>query len=126
MTTIELPTFTPEHVVRLIQSHRFDLSTEKHLQANLETALRNAGLPFEREKRLSQTDIPDFLINDCIVIECKLKGKNRKIDVFKQLSRYAAHQDVTAIVLASDMSIGLPHEIGGKPVYSASITRGWL
>jgi hypothetical protein len=60
------------------------------------------------------------------VIECKMHGKSRKMEVFRQLSRYAAHADVTAIVLASNMSIGLPPDIAGKPLYSASISRGWL
>lgn len=125
---------TPEHstnvkaaqVVRLLHRCRFDLSTEKHLQADMELALKEAGIQFERERRLSVHDIPDFLVAGGIAIECKMRNKARKMDVFKQISRYAAHPEVSAVVLASNMSIGLPAEINGKPVYFASLSRGWM
>lgn len=113
-------------IVRLLHSYRFDLSSEKHLQAGIESALTEVGLPFEREKRLSASDIPDFLIKEHIVVECKMRKKSRKIDIFKQLSRYAQHPEVHAIVLASNVAMGLPAEIEGKPVYSASLSRGWI
>lgn len=113
-------------IVRLLQRHRFDLSTEKHLQAGVEQALTAAGVAFEREKRLSDRDIPDFLVAGGVVVECKMKNKARKIDVFKQIERYAAHSAVSAIILASNISMGLPPEINGKPVYAASLSRGWI
>lgn len=113
-------------VIGLIQRGRFDLSSEKSLQEGIASVLSVAGVPFEREHRLAPGDIPDFFVEGGIVIECKMHGKSRKMEVFRQLSRYAAHADVTAIVLASNMSIGLPPDIAGKPLYSASISRGWL
>lgn len=113
-------------IVRLLQSCRLDLSTEKHLQSGVEQALTKVSICFEREKRLSDRDIPDFFVKGGVVIECKMRNKARKIDVYKQLCRYAGHPEVTAIVLASNISMGLPPEINGKPVYAASLSRGWL
>lgn len=113
-------------IVRFLQRCRLDLSTEKHLQTGIEQALESTGLPFEREKRLSERDIPDFFVKGCVAIECKMRNKARKIDIFKQLSRYAEYPEVTAIVLASNVSMGLPSEINGKPVYAASLSRGWM
>jgi hypothetical protein len=113
-------------IVRILQRHRFDLSTEKRLQADIESVLAEAGIPFEREKRLSDADIPDFLITGGIVIECKIRNKARKMDVYKQLVRYAKHECVTSLVLAANLSMGLPAEINGKPVYAASLSRGWI
>lgn len=113
-------------IVRLLERHQFDLSTEKHLQSGVEEALSTAGFAFEREKRLSDRDIPDFLVVGGVVVECKMRNKARKIDVFKQIERYASHVDVSAIVLASNMVMGLPPEINGKPVYAASLSRGWI
>jgi len=113
-------------IVRFLQKCRLDLSTEKHLQMGIEQALQATGLPFEREKRLSDRDIPDFFVKGGIAIECKMRNKARKIDIFKQISRYAAYPEVTAIVLASNASMGLPAEINGKPVYAASLSRGWM
>lgn len=112
-------------IVRLIQSHRLDLSNEKKLQADIEQVLLAAGIAFERESRLSATDIPDFLTGDGVLIECKMHGAP-KMAIYRQLRRYASHRDVKAMVLASNVSMGLPREIAGKPMYAASLSRGWI
>lgn len=113
-------------IVRLLRSCRFDLSTEKHLQDDVEKAFTAQGIPFEREKRLSPEDIPDFLVAGSIVVECKMRNKSRKIAIYNQLTRYAKSDQVTDIILASNVSMGLPEEIKGKPVYAASLSAGWL
>jgi len=112
-------------LVRLIQRRRFDLSTEKRMQAQLAEALTDKFIPFVREKRLSDGDIPDFFVEGGIVIECKLRGA-RKMDVYKQLCRYAEHADVLVLILASNLAMGLPPDINGKPVYAAALSMGWL
>lgn len=116
----------PEDIVRLLQRCKLDLSTEKHLQEGVGLALTQHGISFEREKRLSPLDIPDFLVAGGTAIECKMHKRARKVDVYRQLARYAAYPEVTSIVLASNMSIGLPAEINGKSIYVASMSRGWL
>lgn len=113
-------------IVRLLEGYQFDLSTEKHLQADVAETLTASGIVFEREKRLNASDIPDFLVAGGIVVECKLKNRSRKMEVYKQLLRYAVHRDVTAIVLASNAVMGLPAEMEGKPVYSVSFSKAWL
>lgn len=113
-------------IVRFLQCCRLDLSTEKHLQHDIEQALQISCLSFEREKRLSERDIPDFFVKGGIVIECKMRNKSRKIDIYKQISRYASYYEVKSIVLASNVSMGLPSEINGKPIYAASLSRGWM
>ena len=112
-------------LVRLIQRQRLDLSDEKSLQAQLADVFSSNGIEFEREKVLSPRDIPDFMVSGGIVIECKLRGA-RKMDVYKQLCRYAEHASVRSLVLASNLSLGLPPEINGKPVFCASFSKGWL
>ena len=114
------------NLVRLLRRCRLDLSTEKHLQEGVERALTAAGISFEREKPLSARDIPDFFVAGGIVIECKMRNKARKIEVYKQLCRYAEHAEVTAIILASNISMGMPGDINGKPAYVASLSQGWL
>lgn len=115
-----------QDVVRLLRRSRLDLSSEKHLQEGIDSLLKAAGVRFEREKRLSERDIPDFLVAGGIVIECKMRKKARKVVVYKQLCRYAEHDAVTALILATNMSIGIPPEIIGKPIYIASLSEGWL
>ena len=129
-------------LVRLLSRTRVDLSSEKVMQSGIGVALASAGIPFAREHRLSIEDIPDFLIptpevhTPCpralgrwIAVECKLKrrgGGPRKIDIYRQIERYVRYPEVAAIILASNLSMGLPAEIGGKPVYAASLSKGWL
>ena len=129
-------------LVRLLSRTRVDLASEKVMQSGIGVALASAGIPFERERRLSTEDIPDFLIptpgvhtpclrapTQWIAVECKLKGRGvgpRKIDIYRQIERYARHPEVAAIILASNLSMGLPAEIRGKPVYAASLSKGWL
>lgn len=84
LMSIELPPRVDAvDLVRILQRHRFDLSTEKRLQAEVAKVLAGAGICFEREKHLSDSDIPDFVVEEGIVIECKMRGA-RKIDVYKQ------------------------------------------
>ena len=48
------------------------------------------------------------------------------MDVFRQLKRYAAHDEVNELVLVTNLSMGLPPEIDGKPTYYASLGVAWL
>ena len=111
-------------IASLIHGHRIDLSSEKRVQEAIEGILTTAGIVFEREKKLSVTDIPDFVVEN-IVIECKVRGA-RKMDVYRQLCRYAEHDSVHVLMLVSNISMGMPPEINGKPVYCVSLSRGWM
>jgi hypothetical protein len=117
---------SPESLVRVIGRCRFDLSSEKRLQAGMEQVLRNLGVRFEREKRLNATDIPDFFIEGGIAVECKMKDKAKKMAVYAQVRRYAGHPEVKAIILATNISMGFPEQIEGKPVFLASLSAGWM
>ncbi len=115
-----------QRLVGLIRRSRLDLSSEKRLQEDLAGVLERGNLAFARETRLSAEDIPDFFLPGGIVIECKMRGKARKIDVYRQLERYAQHDQVAAIILATNLSIGLPPSLCEKPLYFASLSAGWI
>jgi len=115
---------TVNKLIGIIQQYRFDLSDEKRLQAGLADALRAEGIGFEREVRLETNDVVDFMVGD-IAVECKLRGQG-KMDIYRQLVRYARHAKVKTLVLATNVSMGLPDNIKGKPLYYASLSRGWL
>lgn len=108
----------------LISATRMDLSDEKRTQCDLEAMFTAQGIPFERECRLSAGDIPDFLI-DGIAVEVKLRGARKK-DVYRQLERYARHDRVKAIMLVTNLTMGLPGTLEGKPVYFVALGRAWL
>lgn len=114
-----------QSAIRIVSSTRFDLSNEKRLQEQIANAFLSAGIHFLREYHLGDGDIPDFLLHDGVVLECKLHGAS-KIGVFRQLQRYAKHQIVSSIILVTNLSMGLPNQIEGKPAYFVSLSRAWL
>lgn len=109
---------------QLVSSARLDLSDEKRTQNDLAEVFTAHGIAHERECRLSPGDIPDFMIEG-LAMEVKLRGARKK-DVFKQLERYARHDRVTAIILVTNLTMGLPATLGGKPVYFLALGRAWL
>lgn len=113
------------NLITLLRKIRVNLANEKCAQADIETALGASGFKFAREVRLSKYDIPDFIIDECIALEVKLRGQRKK-EIYKQLCRYAEHESIKALVLASNVSMGLPEEINGKPVYFVSLGTAWL
>jgi len=115
---------SPEELVPFFHARRFPLSDEKLLQVQIDDELTRLGVSFKREVRLSGKDVVDFLIEDKIALEIKIKGGKRAI--FRQCERYCSHERVTALVLATAVPMGFPPEILGKPCYVASLGRGWL
>jgi hypothetical protein len=111
-------------VVGLIRAAKIDLSSEKRAQADVERVLTAAGVEFLREEPLSATDIVDFLVGG-IALELKLRGARKK-EVYKQLCRYARNPRVETILLASNMSMGLPSQIEGKDAYFVKLGEAWL
>lgn len=108
----------------LIQNARIDLSTEKRAQADVEQVLTQAGITFDREVYLTPTDIIDFMMED-VGIELKLKAARKK-EVYRQLCRYARNPQIGSLILASNLSMGLPAQIEGKDVYFVRLGEAWL
>lgn len=104
---------------------RCDLSDEKRAQAQIAELLTGLRVEHAREVRLAPGDIIDFMVGEDIGLDVKLRGA-RKRHVFGQLERYAGHTRIAALVLASNLSMGLPAEIGGKPAFFVSLGKAWL
>lgn len=115
---------TEAELVNLLGQARVDLTDEKRTQAQLAEHLTKNGVAFEREVRLTAGNIVDFLVGG-VAIEVKLR-RWKKRAVFKQLERYAKCERVRALILATNLSMGLPPEIEGKPAYYVSLGRAWL
>ncbi|UQX13566.1 DUF5131 family protein [Candidatus Mycobacterium methanotrophicum] len=88
-----------DQVVQALAGHIYVGRCETRLQDRVAQVLGEAGLVFERESRLSERDRPDFLIAGTVVVEVKLKTPRSA--VLRQLGRYAGHEQIEAIVLAS-------------------------
>lgn len=109
----------------LFERCQLDLSDEIRTQDGVERILAAHGMAHKREARLSASDIPDFLLENGVVIEVKLRGQ-RKMSIYRQLRRYAKHPEVAAIVLLTNVAMGLPEEIEGKPAYLVSLSLGYF
>lgn len=117
------PRLTARRIVNLIQTHRIDMSTEDAAHRAIREVLA-ADMEVRSEVRLSPRDRIDIMAGACGV-EIKVAGSRR--EVYAQLCRYAAHDDVGALVLATGTAWSQPQfEINGKLVLVASLSRGWL
>lgn len=121
----ENPLVLTKRVVEIISRARVDLSDEKRTQRDISEVFTGAGIPHEREVKLTKKDIVDFMVGD-VAVEVKLKTGTSKMDIYRQLVRYAESEKVKALVLVTNLAMGLPETIKGKPVYFVSLGRAWI
>lgn len=121
------PTILARKIVRILENTKVNVSTEVSAHLSVSEALRAELDPIavDDEVRLTPKDRIDILVGGAVVVEIKVKGGRR--DVFAQLERYAAHDQVAALVLvtAAAWPRSMTH-IGGKPFFLASLSKGWL
>jgi len=115
---------TAAEITALLRSKRYPLGTEAALQLAIEQVLTDAGVSFEREARLAPGERIDFLCAGGIGIEAKTRCGKRII--YRQLQRYARHEAVNALILATGTALGLPPRIDSKPIYFVSLGRASL
>lgn len=115
----------PFRIIRVMRTYSFPLSDEKAAQAAIAGALDTAAIRYEREVRLGDGDVIDFMFDGGLGMEVKLRGAGR-MAIWRQLERYARHDSVKALLLASNTAMGLPATILGKPAYYHSLGRNWL
>ncbi|CDX26836.1 conserved hypothetical protein [Mesorhizobium plurifarium] len=102
---------------------RFPLTDEKELQAAIAREFNDAGMDYGREHRLSERDVIDFRLGD-VGVEVKIKGSKRSI--YHQMERYAEHEVLKELVLISNVPMGFPPALNGKPVYFLNLAKAWL
>lgn len=112
-----------KEVIKLLALMRWPLSDEKRLQEMMADHFLASKVLAKREVRLDAGDIIDFMIGS-VGLEVKVKGSKREI--YRQCVRYCEHDAVSELVLASNVALGLPRVINGKPVHLVALGRGWL
>ena len=85
--------------------------------------LGEAGLVYQHEAKLAPGCRIDYLVGN-VGIEIK-KGKPNAADVLKQLMRYAACEDIAAIVLLTQRTVNAPKTVLGKPVHVIVLNQLW-
>lgn len=110
-----------ERIFEALSQYQYNMKSELDVHDGMQQAFESADIPFKREYKLNEQDIVDFLIDDQLAIEVKIKG--RPMDIFRQCERYCKHENVKAIILASSRHMGLPEEINGKPSYFFNLNQ---
>ncbi|NEI71032.1 hypothetical protein GR212_15745 [Rhizobium lusitanum] len=111
-------------IVLLLVGQRLPVTDEKgRLQPAIAEALKAADVSFKREHRLDAHSIIDFLI-DGVGIEVKVKGS--KLNIFRQVERYAGFDEINTLILVTNVPMGMPPLVNGKPVYIVNLAKAWL
>jgi hypothetical protein len=102
----------------LLPRFAYRFASEVELHQGIAQVLDEAGIPYQREFVAGPKDRFDFLVEPGIVIEAKVQGS--LTEALPQARRYALHDQVSAVVLATTRfwgrgSVRLPH-LNGKPV----------
>lgn len=106
-------------VARWLRLGRYRLGYEALLQEDVRDRLTAGGFPFKREFVLGPGERVDFLVNESIAVELKIRAAKRVI--YRQMQRYAAHERVDSLILVTACATGLPGTLNGKPVYVVSL-----
>ena len=96
---------------------------EYDLHALVVQTLLAAGISCRHEVRLAPRCRIDLMAGR-VGIEIK-RGKPDVRRLLGQLQRYAASDEVTALILLVERKADLPAEIGGKPCVSLSVNKLW-
>ncbi|MFT3973310.1 MAG: hypothetical protein QM699_07635 [Amaricoccus sp.] len=119
------PVFIARRVAGIIERSAIDVTTEFAAQRGIREALERDGIEVAAEVQLTPRDRIDLLAGP-VGIEVKIRGGGRR-KILRQLERYAESDQIEALVLASGG--GWPRaidEAGGKRLFFASLTLGWL
>ncbi len=112
-------------VARLVADHLLGFTYQWTTEAELQEAMWDVlpvRFPAERERALSRRDRPDFIVTvDGLLVAIEVKVAGARSAVLRQLGRYAEHDSIAAIILASGrrvLAAGIPEVIHAKPVLS--------
>jgi len=112
---------TPRDLAVLLGSFSYPLGHETLLQEAVEKVLTDEKVPFKREFVLSPGSRVDFFVDEHIALELKIKMSARH--VFRQLERYATHDQVDSLVLMTLGTGGVPPSVNDKPIYVVNLAR---
>jgi len=107
-------------IVEFLPRFAYRFGDEKQLHEGIATVLQQHGVGFQREYVASKEDRFDFLCDGGIVIEAKIHGSLSP--ALRQAARYAKHDMVCAIVIATSRHWGGARKLragatmNGKPV----------
>lgn len=113
-----------EHVFQALTALRAPLQQgEYDLHRLVMDVLDAAGIAWEHEVKLAPRCRIDLMCGS-VGVEIK-RGKPEPARIRAQLARYAACEQVSALILVTERTVLVPHQIGGKPVKVVCLNRLW-
>lgn len=97
---------------------------EYDLHALVMDTLSRHDLSFTHEARLAPRCRIDLMCEGGVGIEIK-RGKPEPRRIQEQLRRYAACEQVSALILVTERTVAVPQIINGKPVAMVCLNRLW-
>ena len=111
-------------IAALFKKTRFkNLQNEKKLQLEIELMFNLAEVPYNREVKLTDKDIVDFMVGQ-IAIEVKTKCTG--MEMYRQISRYADSDKFMLIILVTNTVTMLPRKINDKYTHVINLGQSWL
>lgn len=120
---MEEPAILARRIATTIGRARVNLTTEEAAHRAISKALTDAGIEHTNEARLTPSERIDILSG---AVGVEIKVGHRRRDIWRQLERYAALSDISALVLATGTAFPDVSEVGGKPLVVADLSKGWL
>lgn len=118
------PAMHARRIAAAISSARINLTTEAAAHRDILDALEAAGIASATEAVLAPGERIDVL---CGAVGVEIKVGHTRRTVWRQLERYAAHDRIRALVLATGAAWPEDlREVGGKPLIVVNLSRGWL
>ncbi len=94
---------------------------EKVMQSSISDVLKEAGIKFERERRLEDGQI-DFLVGS-VGLECKLAGS--WVEVLRQLTKYAKDDCIQEILVVTTKAVH-HQKLDGRTLQGKLIRVYWI
>jgi hypothetical protein len=120
------PAFIVRSVASLLSGYAYRFADEKQLHDAIAAALSSEGINFRRERGLDAKSIPDFTLDDGVLIEVKIAGSLS--EALRQVDRYCVFREVAGCVLATSarwgrMPLRQKPTLRGKPFTMVFLPR---
>lgn len=119
---MEIYEIKADNICTCLRGHRFPLHNEEALKIEMFAALKQM-FSCIKEHTLDKKSRIDFMVEG-VGIEVKIKGSS--LGILKQCERYCEFEEVKALILVTNRSMGFPKTLNGKPCYVFALGRSWL
>jgi hypothetical protein len=120
----EHPSMLARRIATIIAGAKVNLTSEGTAHRSILDALARADIEHKSEARLSDAERIDVL---CGSVGVEIKVGHPRRAIWKQLQRYAALEQIDALVLATGTAWPASiKDVDGVPLVVANLSRGWL